>query len=214
MKHPLWSDDYWLLLMQLYLKKPMGVKPLYSKAMVNLALELHIPPQFLYEQSFRLRSIDTPRLERLWEAYADNPNKLRRAVRLLRSRQGYGNADEFYDGVEVNESFEKDFKPVDRETGLTPLMLILILDLYFRLTPPVMVAKTPEIVELAKLMGISPQLVVEVMEAYQSIDPYLRRTMVSQVPYVDALRQVWNRFGNDSPQKLVAQAAQMKEFFK
>lgn len=214
MKHPLWSDDYWLLLMQLYLKKPMGVKPLYSKAMVNLALELHIPPQFLYEQSFRLRSIDTPRLERLWEAYADNPNKLRRAVRLLRSRQGYGNADEFYDGVEVNESFEKDFKPVDRETGLTPLMLILILDLYFRLTPPVMVAKTPEIVELAKLMGISPQLVVEVMEAYQSIDPYLRRTMVSQVPYVDALRQVWNRFGNDSPQKLAAQAAQMKEFFK
>ena len=214
MKHPLWSDDYWLLLMQLYLKKPMGVKPLYSKVMVNLALELHIPPQFLYEQSFRLRSIDTPRLEKLWETYAGNPNKLRRAVRLLRSRQGYGNAGEFYDGVEVNESFEKDFKPIDSETGLTPLMLILILDLYFRLTPPVMIADTPEIVELAKLMGVNPRLVVEVMEAYQGIDPYLRRAAVNQKPYMEALRQVWNRFGNDSPQKLAAQAAQMKEYFK
>ena len=30
-KHPLWNDDYWLLLLQLYQKKPMGVKPLYSK---------------------------------------------------------------------------------------------------------------------------------------------------------------------------------------
>ena len=23
-KHPLWNDDYWLLLLQLYQKKPMG----------------------------------------------------------------------------------------------------------------------------------------------------------------------------------------------
>ena len=43
-RHALWQDEYWLLLMQLYLKKPEGVKPLYSKAMVKLALELHIPP--------------------------------------------------------------------------------------------------------------------------------------------------------------------------
>ena len=30
-RHALWQDEYWLLLMQLYLKKPEGVKPLYSK---------------------------------------------------------------------------------------------------------------------------------------------------------------------------------------
>lgn len=40
-----WQDEYWLLLMQLYLKKPEGVKPLYSKGIVNLSMELHIPPQ-------------------------------------------------------------------------------------------------------------------------------------------------------------------------
>ncbi|MBQ4147965.1 MAG: hypothetical protein II593_08310 [Prevotella sp.] len=45
-KNALWSDEYWLLLMRLYLRKPEGVKPMYSKEMVKLALELHIPPQF------------------------------------------------------------------------------------------------------------------------------------------------------------------------
>ena len=37
-KHPLWNEEYWLLLLQLYQKKPMGVKPLYSKGMVPLPL--------------------------------------------------------------------------------------------------------------------------------------------------------------------------------
>ena len=31
-KHPLWHGEYRLLLMQLYLKRPQGVKPLYSRA--------------------------------------------------------------------------------------------------------------------------------------------------------------------------------------
>jgi hypothetical protein len=54
-KNNRWQDEYWLLLMQLYLKKPEGVKPLYSKGLVNLSMELHIPPQFLYEQMHELR---------------------------------------------------------------------------------------------------------------------------------------------------------------
>lgn len=37
-RHPLWNEEYWLLLLQLYQKKPMGVKPLYSKGMVDLSL--------------------------------------------------------------------------------------------------------------------------------------------------------------------------------
>ena len=51
-KHPLWNDDYWLLLLQLYQKKPMGVKPLYSKGIVDLSLELHIQPEYLHAQLF------------------------------------------------------------------------------------------------------------------------------------------------------------------
>ena len=73
--HPLWSDEYWLMLMQLYLRKPVGVKPMYSKRLVALSLELHIPPQFLYSQMLRLRQIDTPRMERLWNTYGENPEE-------------------------------------------------------------------------------------------------------------------------------------------
>ena len=35
--HPLWSDEYWLLLMQLYLKKPEGVKPIYNRQLLASA---------------------------------------------------------------------------------------------------------------------------------------------------------------------------------
>ena len=87
-KHPLWSDEYWLLLMQVYLKKPVGVKPLYSQELVSLALELHISPQFLYEQMFRLRRLDTPRLEQLWKTYSKSPKRLERMENLLRRMNG------------------------------------------------------------------------------------------------------------------------------
>ena len=43
--HPLWTDDYWLLIVQLYQKSPAGVKSEYSRPMVDLSLELHIPPK-------------------------------------------------------------------------------------------------------------------------------------------------------------------------
>ena len=54
-KNTAWHDDDWLLLMQKYLQKPVGVKPLYSRPMVELSMELHIAPQVLQskmQQSF------------------------------------------------------------------------------------------------------------------------------------------------------------------
>ena len=213
-KHPLWSDEYWLLLMQLYLRKPVGVKALYSRPLVGLALELHIPPQYLYEQMFRLRTIDTPCMQRLWEVYGNNPRRLSRGVKLLRQKLGY--ADLFYDGVEVNETWEKDFKEFRVEgigAPLTPVMLILVLDLYFRLTPLTMVAETPEIQELARLLKMKPQEVVDIMEVYQFCDPYLNRNDFLTSPLLVPCQQLWQRFGNGSPQKLAALAAQLKEYF-
>lgn len=222
--HPLWTDEYWLLLMQLYLRKPEGVKPVYSRQLVELALELHIPPQFLNQQMFRLRTIDTPRIQRLWDTYGQNPKKLARGVKLLRQKVGYGNASLFYDGVDVNETWEKDFKPIELPTAggrgqegyaqLTPVALILILDLYFRLTPITMVVGTPEVMELAKLLKTSAKLVVEVMEIYQFCDPYLNRSDFLTSPLLNSCQQVWQRFGNDNPQKLAAFAAQLKEYYK
>ena len=58
-----WSDDYWPLLMQIYLQKPVGIKPTFHRKMVDLSLELHMPPNFLFN---KMCQIANARDERLW----------------------------------------------------------------------------------------------------------------------------------------------------
>ena len=212
-KHISWSDDYWLLLMQLYLKKPGGVKPVFSRAMIDLSLELHIPPRFLHAQMFRLRQLDTPYIEHLWRTYGDNPRKLQREVKLLRQMNGFNTAGGFYEGVHTNESFELDFKPIDTCPDLQPVKLVMILELYFRLTPNTMVKETPEIVELSRLLKITPSRVVEVMQLFQQCDPYLQRNPLGNDPLSRECAEVWTRFVNDNSDRLSALAAQLKEYF-
>lgn len=215
-KYPSWQDEYWLMLMQLYLKRPQGVKPLYSRALVDLALELHFPPECLYRKMFKLRQIDTPNLQRLWNTYADNPRRLSREVKLLKRMNGFGAADDFYAGVVINESWEKDFKPIDGldDKRITPILLIMTLDLYFRLTPNTMVAETPEIAELAKLTKVNPDDVVTIMRAFQCVDPYLTGESKVSPTLLAACEEIWKRFGNENPQKIAATAAQLKEYWK
>jgi hypothetical protein len=213
-KNSKWQDEYWLLLLQLYLEKPVGIKPMYSRGMVNLSLELHIAPSALFNKMCQIANLETPRVERFWELYGNNPKKLKRAVNLLREMWGFNNAMEFYDGVETNESFEKDFKPVADGVTLTPVALTLILDLYFRLTPITMVPETPEVQELAKLIKQKPETVVEVLETFMHCDPYLNRKDVVMGDLMLACQQVWRRFGNANPEDLASYAEQLKEYYK
>lgn len=209
-----WQDDYWLLLMQIYLQKPVGMKPMYSRKMVDLSMELHIPPTVLFNKMCQIANLETPRIEHIWETYGNNPRKLARAARLLREMTGFNHADEFYDGVEMNESFEKDFRPATEETPMTPVMLTLILDLYFRLTPITMVAETPEVQELARLLKVRPQEVAEVLDVFQHCDPYLNKKNVMISPLLLPCQQVWRRFGNANPEDLASYADQLKEYYK
>lgn len=208
-----WSDDYWLLLMQIYLQRPVGIKPMYSRKMVDLSMELHIAPNVLFAKMCQIANLETPRVEHIWETYGTNPRKLTRAIKLWREMRGYGHADEFYEGVEVNETFEKDFKPVS-DSNMTPAMLILILDLYFRLTPITMVSETPEIQQLARLLKIKPKEVVEVMEVYQHCDPYLNKKDVMISPLLLPCNDIWRRFGNSDTEQLASFAEQLSEYFK
>lgn len=208
-----WSDDYWLLLMQIYLQRPVGIKPMYSRKMVDLSMELHIAPNVLFAKMCQIANLETPRVEHIWETYGTNPRKLTRAIKLWREMRGYGHADEFYEGVEVNETFEKDFKPVS-DSNITPAMLILILDLYFRLTPITMVSETPEIQQLARLLKIKPQEVVEVMEVFQHCDPYLNKKDVMISPLLLPCNDIWRRFGNSDTEQLASFAEQLSEYFK
>ena len=213
-KNSKWQDEYWLLLMQIYLQRPVGMKPMYSRAMVDLSLEIHIAPNILFNKMCQIANLETPRIEHIWESYGTNPRKLARAVSLWREMRGFNNAGEFYEGVETNESFEKDFKPISEDEVLTPMMLILILDLYFRLTPITMVPETPEVQELAKLMKLKSAKVADVLEVFQYCDPYLNRRDITFSPLLLPCQQIWRRFGNANTEDLASYACQLKAYFK
>ena len=209
-----WNDDYWLYVMQLYMSKPTGVKPLYSKAAVDLCMEIHVHPREIRARQQQIEAISTPRIERIWDEYAENPRKLARAVRLMRSMKGFGSADEFYEGVEVSESFERDFRPI-ADTGITPVVLILVLDLYFRLTPITMVAETPEVVDLAKLTRLSPATIANLLKLFRHQDPlYITSSQAIQPsPLASSVRDIWHRYGNGDTDVLAQLAHELSRYF-
>ena len=208
-----WQDDYWLLLMQIYLRRPVGVKPVYCREMVTLALELHIHPQILASKMQEIASLETPRVEHIWKTYSDNPRKLARAARLLREMKGFGQAEAFYDGVEINQTWEKDWEPLPENSDLTPVVLTLVLDLYFRLTPATMVRNTPEVQELARLVKIGTNDVVDLLEVFQHCDPYLNRRDVTFSPLLLPCQTIWQRYGNDDTELLANLAEQLKAYY-
>ena len=213
-KNSNWHDDYWLLLMQIYLRRPVGVKPVYCRSMVDLGLELHISPKVLAAKMQEIGNLETPRIERIWQTYSDNPRKLARATRLLREMKGFGKADEFYDGVELNETWERDWQPLPENERITPVILILVLDLYFRLTPPTMVKETPEVQELARLTHITTDEVVEILDAFLHCDPYLNRRDISLSTIMVPCQNIWQRYGNGATEDLASLAALLKEYYK
>jgi len=214
-KQSQWYDEYWLLIMQLYLRKPLGIKPRYSRESIDLCLELHIYPKLLFERMCMLANIETPMVEILWEKYCNNPSRLSKMVRRFREMNGFNNAEEFYKDVEINETFEKDFKPINEDFGqLTPMMLILILDLYFKLTPITMVVETPEIINLGKVIKIKPETLVDVMDVFQHCDPYLHRNDIIITPLLQPCQNIWKRYGNEALDKLGKFAEELMEYFK
>ena len=209
-----WTEENWIMLIQIYLKKPVGVKPLYSRDTVDLALELHFSPRTLYRKMVSLRRLDTPQIERLWNTYADRPKKLAREVELLRMMEGFNNAESCYEGGEVTKLFETDFRPLAECPSLTPVKLILILDLYFRLTPNTMVPETPEVTDIAKALDISAQQVAEVLDIFQQCDPYLHQKHLGDHTLTKACQAIWQRYGNGDPSDLAAYATQLQEYYR
>lgn len=210
--HPLWSDDYWLLLMQLYQKKPVGVKSEYSHPVVELGIELHIPPKTLYEQMRVLEQHNTPSLQRLWDNYANNPRRLTRDVKRLRQMTGFGDSGLFYEGVEMAQPFERNYRPVDPQSDIIPAMLVIILNLYFTLTPNTMVSETPEVLEMASTLGIKPEEIVNILDIYQTFDPILKRQPLDSSPLVDEAHRTWQSYYNQ-PEMLQDSTDKLIEYF-
>ena len=209
-----WSDEYWPLLIQLYKRKPEGVKPLYSRRLVDISLSLHITPQELHRKMHELRRLDTPSLKRLWDELANSRHKLEKAVKTIKQQQGMGNAKEFFKGVATNETFERDFRTVDKQRKIKPVHLIMILALYFHLTPTTMVEETDEVKVLALLLKLPTKQIIEIMEVFQQCDPYVSREKDQHHPLHKACKEVWNRFGNNDLETLETLAAQLREYFR
>ena len=146
--------------------------------------------------------------------YSKNPQRLTRAVRLLREMKGFNSAGDFFEGVTIEETFEGDFRPLAEDSRLMPFMLVMILDLYFRLTPITMVAETPEVQELSRLMRVPAKLIVEVLQIYQTLDPYLRRQEVSASVLLQPCRQIWERYANLDTAQLAEYAQQLSYYFR
>jgi hypothetical protein len=182
--------------------------------MVNLSMELHIHPEVLHERLGDIARLRTPRIERIWKEYGENPRRLSRAVKLLRQMIGFNSGGDFFEGVDVQETFEYDFRPISEDERLTPIMLVVTLDLYFRLTPITMVTETPEVQELARLLRIPAKLVVEILDVYQHCDPYLHRRDVTFSPLLLPCQQIWQRYGNIDTRQLADYAEQLKVYFK
>ncbi len=208
-----WNDEYWPLLLQAYNKKPAGVKHIYSRAMIELALTLHIPPQELQRRMVELEKQSTPFMKQICAEYK-NPNKLKKAVKALREKEGYGTAGRYFDDIETRESWELDFRPLEADKQLMPVHLIIILDLYFYLTPTTMVTETDEVQEMARLLRIPVRKIVQILDVYKFCDPYLNNSDIMIDPLLFPCKEVWNRFGNDNADKLNTLAVQLQEYFR
>lgn len=215
-----WNEELWPLVIQVYLKKPYGMKPLYSRDVVNLALELHIPPQILHSKMAMLRKAPTPTLSRMMDIYQKKPQWMRKACQQVRHAQGMGSGGTFFEDVEIVETFEKDFKPVNARTAqltgrplFSPVMLIMILDLYFRLVPATMVKETPEVKELSSLLDIPAKDVVDILEIYQYCDPFIDNDDSLMDPMLPPCHDIWQRYAGEDLDKLSALAHQLKDYF-
>jgi hypothetical protein len=212
--HPLWSDDYWPLIVQLYASKPTGVKPLYSRPVVDLSIRLHLPPKVVFTHMHLLREHATSSLQRLWDTYMGNRRRLSRDVHRIEQMYGFGAESAFYEGVRVVDDFADAFRPIATDTKVTRVMLVIMLDLYFRLTPTTMVGETPEVVECARRLGLCAEQVVEVLCVYQTFDPILHRSAAPESALSAACHTTWQQFHNAEPEQLASSAVQLMEYFK
>ena len=75
-----------------------------------------------------------------------------------------------------------------------------------------MASKTPEVQQLARLLKLKSEDVVELLAIFQSCDPYLSRTGVVFSPLLVPCNQVWQRFAN-TPEDLETLAEELKAYF-
>ena len=77
-----------------------------------------------------------------------------------------------------------------------------------------MVKETPEVQELARLIKVGTDDVVELLDVYQHCDPYLNRRDVTLNKLLPSCQAIWQRYGNGDTEALAALAEQLKKYYE
>ena len=171
-----WSKEESILVLNLYMTKPIGLKAADSDPVVNLAQLLGRTPEALCRrmQWFRQwypvlpfdadENIYTDENPAIWSDYFNRPQKARREAPAI--------LKEFCIGT-------------------------LTLNLYFQLIISTMNEKVPEVIALAKLVKRPIKTVVSLLHDYASLDPFLKGNQPEPRPVSPVTRLLWERYADD-----------------
>lgn len=212
--HPAWQEEYWLLLLRVYLQKPVGIKSCYSPKMVELALNIGLHPQLLHQKMEQLVAHKSRSLEQLWNTFSEDKKALSEAIKQIKKMEGFHYPQAFYHNVAIKETWQKDFSPISKELPYLPIQLIIILELYFRLTPLTISTNTPEVKQLATQLKLTTDDVVDILKTFMLCDPYLNKPKEPNKPLFKHCLLIWQRYGNLEPTVWGQEADALKDYFK
>ena len=170
-----WTKEEAILVLDLYMSKPKGVKPSTDDQLINLAQLLGRTPDALCRrmQKFQQWYPVLPFAEdeavyddenpAIWTDYFAQPRKAHKEAPAL--------LEEFCIGT-------------------------LVLNLYFQLIISTMNEKVPEVAELAKLVKRPAKTIAGMLLSYASLDPFVK-DMPTNLPASSIQQQLWNRYADD-----------------
>ncbi len=180
MKAVKWTKEESILVLDLYFKKPVGMKKKDSLQILDLAKTIGRSPSAVYRRMYEFLR---------WYPTIPLP---------------------FYDDLEdESDPFQPfwngyflDLKKLhkDAESFLSDIRVYtLTLHLYFQLIPDTMTPKVPEVIALAKMVKRPPALIVEILHNYLSCDPFMRGKAPQASTSLHKLcRIIWERYEKNS----------------
>lgn len=179
MKAEQWTKDESILVLDLYMEKPKGMKNVECEKVICLAQLLGRTPESLcrrmqkFQQWYPVLPFDTTddlyvdEDPAIWNEYFLCPQKAHQEAPAI--------LDEFCAGT-------------------------LVLNLYFQLIINTMSEKSPEVNEVAKLTKRSAASIVNMLYGYASMDPFLKESPTPNQPLSSICTQLWTRYADDMDQ--------------
>lgn len=176
MKAEQWTQEESVLVLDLYMSKPAGLKPVTNESLTHLAQLLGRTPEAVFR-----------RMQKFQQWYPVLP---------------FGMNEEIFQD-ENPAIWSEYFNQPKKVHSEAPAILdewcaeTLVLNLYFQLIISTMNEKVPEVVELSKLVKRPAKEIVEMLYAYAALDPFLKTPQPSELAISPICHHLWNRYADD-----------------